>query len=79
MDPAWVAIIVGVVSSVITAGFMAAINFAALKAWMARREEREQSIGLHVGRLQATVDRHEGVLGDHAVRIGVLEAQQDQR
>lgn len=76
MDPTWVAIIVGVVSSVITAGFIAAINFAALKAWMARREEREQSLGTHLGRMQDTVDRHEGVLGDHAVRIGVLEAKQ---
>lgn len=73
MDPAWVSIAIGLVGSLIGTAVGSAIAFGALKAWMARREEREQSMGVHLGRLQSTVDRHEGVLGDHAVRIGVLE------
>jgi len=77
MDPAWVSIAIGLLGSLIGTVIGSAIAFAALKAWMARREEREQSMGANIGRLQSTVDRHEGVLGDHAVRIGVLEAQQE--
>lgn len=73
MDPAWVSIIIGLVGSIIGAAVTGAIAFAALKAWMARREEREHSMGTSIGRLQATADRHEGLLGDHAVRLGVLE------
>lgn len=55
MDPAWVAIIVGIVSSLITG----AIWYAALKAWMARREEREAAVREDVK--------------DHETRLRVLE------
>jgi hypothetical protein len=44
MDPAWAAILVGIVSSLVTAGIMAAVNFAALRAWMARREVHEEAL-----------------------------------
>lgn len=59
MDTTWVAIIVGIVSSLITAAVTGAIWFAALKAWMARREERES----------ATKEK----IIDHETRLRVLE------
>jgi uncharacterized protein YqiB (DUF1249 family) len=62
MDPAWTAILVGVVSSLITGAVVAAVNYAALRAWMARREEREQVIKEDVT--------------DHELRIRVLERGQ---
>ncbi len=52
VNPIWVSIVVGVISSLITAAVFGAIGFAALKAWMARREERETSI-------RSDVDDHE--------------------
>jgi hypothetical protein len=79
MDPAWVSIVIGLFGSLIGAAISGAICFAALKAWMARREEREQSMGMHIGRLPNTADRHDGLLGEHAVRIGVLEHAVDVR
>lgn len=79
MDPAWAAIAVGIVSSLITAAFMAAINFAALKAWMARREEREANQGLSLARVQLVQDEHGRTLGDHSGRIRVLENEMDLR
>jgi hypothetical protein len=79
MDPAWISIIVGVASSVITAIFMAAIGFAALKAWMARREEREAAQANSVTRLQLIQDEHGRTLGDHSGRIRVLENEMDLR
>jgi hypothetical protein len=57
MDPAWAAIGVGVVSSLLTAGLMAAVNFAALKSWMARREEREANLSEDVRDHEARI-RH---------------------
>ena len=57
MDPAWLTIILSVVGSIIGAAFMAAVGFAALKSWMARREEREQE-------LRKDVDDHESRLRD---------------
>lgn len=59
VDPAWAAIIVGIVSSLVTAIFMGVANYVALRVWMARREEREES-------LRDDVD-------DHETRIRVLE------
>lgn len=79
MDPAWVAIIVGVVSSLITAGFMASVNYAALRAWMARREEREATQGASLSRLQLVQDDHTRTIGDHGGRIRVLENEIDLR
>lgn len=79
MDSAWVAIAIGLIGSLIGTLVGGAIALAALKAWMARREEREQSMGMHIGRLQNTADRHDGLLGEHAVRIGVLEHAVDVR
>lgn len=61
MDPAWASIAIGIVSSIITAGVMGAIGFSALKAWMARREEREAAIKEDVA--------------DHESRIRYLERQ----
>lgn len=62
LDPAWSSIAVGVVSSLITGAVVAAINFAALKAWMARREEREAMLKEDVA--------------DHEARIRHLERAQ---
>lgn len=59
LDANRVAIIVGIASSVITAAVTGSIAFAALKSWMARREEREAS-------MQKDVD-------DHETRIRQLE------
>lgn len=61
-DPSWVAIGVGIVSSIITGAVVAAVNYAALRAWMARREEREQAIKEDVT--------------DHELRLRVLERGQ---
>lgn len=61
-DPNWVAIAVGIGSSVITGAILGAINFAALKAWMARREERE--------------DQNESDIADHEERLRRLERGQ---
>lgn len=58
-DPAWVQITIGVVSSVITGSILGAVNYAALKVWMARREEREE--------------QNEADIADHETRIRVLE------
>jgi hypothetical protein len=79
MDPAWVAIGVGIVSSLITAAIMAAINFAALQAWMARREEREASQGASLSRVQLVQDDHSRLIGDYGARIRVLENEIDLR
>lgn len=79
MDPAWVAIFVGVGSSLITATIMAAINFAALKSWMARREERESALVTALSRVQLVQDEHSRTIGDHSVRIRVLENEMDLR
>lgn len=79
MDPAWVAIFVGVGSSLITAAIMAAINFAALKAWMARREEREASQRVDLSRIQLVQDEHSRTIGDHSGRLRVLENEMDLR
>jgi hypothetical protein len=79
VDPAWVTIFVAAGSSVITAAFMAAINFAALKAWMARREEREASQGASLSRVQLVQDEHARTIGDHGARIRVLENEMDLR
>lgn len=59
MDATWAAILVGVLSSVITAAVTGAVSFAALRSWMARREERE------------TVVRE--TVNDHEARIRSLE------
>lgn len=79
MDPAWSAIVVGIASSLITAAFMAAISFAALKAWMARREERESALGTALNRLQFVQDEHSRAIGDHSGRLRVLENEMDLR
>jgi hypothetical protein len=79
MDAAWVAIIVGVVSSIVTAAVMAAINFAALKSWMARREEREASQGVAMSRLQLVQDEHARTIGDLGRKVAVLENEMDLR
>lgn len=77
MDPAWVSIAIGLIGALIGAAVGGAIWYGALRAWMATREAKEHELGVNLGRLQTTVDRHEGVLGEHAVRIGVLEATQE--
>lgn len=79
MDPVWVAIWVGVASSLITATITAAINFAALKSWMARREEREAALVTALSRVQLVQDEHSRTIGDHSVRIRVLENEMDLR
>jgi hypothetical protein len=79
MDPAWLTIILSVVGSIIGAAFMAAVGFAALKAWMARREEREAAQGVTLSRLQLVQDEHGRTLGDHSGRIRVLENEMDLR
>lgn len=73
VNPMWVAVIVGVVSSCIASAFTGALAYAALKAWMARREEREKTLLQNVASLQSQLTTHGGLLGEHAVRIGVLE------
>lgn len=52
MNPAWVSVLIGLAGSFVGAAFMAAVGFAALKAWMARREEREKEV-------RKDVDDHE--------------------
>jgi hypothetical protein len=79
MDPAWLTIILSVVGSIIGAAFMAAVGFAALKAWMARREECEAAQGVTLSRLQLVQDEHGRTLGDHSGRIRVLENEMDLR
>lgn len=79
MDPAWVTIFVAAGSSLITAAIMAAINFAALKAWMARREEREASQQVGLSRIQLVQDEHARTIGDHSGRLRVLENEMDLR
>lgn len=79
MDPTWLTIVLSVVGSIIGAAFMAAVGFAALKAWMARREEREAAQGVTLSRLQLVQDEHGRTLGDHSGRIRVLENEMDLR
>lgn len=79
MNPAWLTIILSVVGSIIGAAFMAAVGFASLKAWMARREEREAGQGVTLSRLQLVQDEHSRTLGDHSGRIRVLENEMDLR
>lgn len=62
MDPNWVAIGVGIVSSLLTGAVVAAANYAALRSWMARREVHEEVI-------------RDGVR-DHEARIRQLEHAQ---
>jgi len=79
MDPAWVAIFVGIGSSLVTGAIMAAVNFAALKAWMARREVNEQHQGVAIARVQLVQDEHGRTIGDHSGRLRVLENEMDLR
>lgn len=73
VNPMWVSIIVGILSSIISAGIMGAIAFAALKAWMARREEREGSFKERIDDVEELQERHALGLQDHESRISVLE------
>lgn len=73
MDPAWVQIWIALGSTIVGSVVTGAIWYGAVKAWMARREEREQSMGVSLGRLQDQVTGHGGLLADHAVRLGVIE------
>ena len=79
MDPAWLTIILSLVGSVIGGAFTAAIAFAALKSWMARREEREAAQGVAMSRFQFVQDEQGRTLGDHSGRIRVLENEIDLR
>lgn len=79
MDPAWVSIIIGIVSSVITAALVAAINYAALKAWMARREERERVIEGRVSEMEGDIEVQSLGLQKLDVRVAVLEERSPRR
>jgi hypothetical protein len=75
MDPAWVAIIIGIASSLITG----AIWYGALQRWMTKREERESTLRLDLTRAQLVQDEHARTLGNHGERIRVLENEMDLR
>jgi hypothetical protein len=75
MDPAWVSIFIGLGSSIITG----AIWYAALRVWMARREEREATFRLDLSRLHVEHDDLVRTVGDHSGRIRVLENEIDLR
>jgi membrane protein YqaA with SNARE-associated domain len=79
IDPAWLTLIVGIIGSVIGSVVTGAIAFAALKAWMARREEREANQGVVMARLQLVQDEHGRTIGNHSERIRVLENEMDLR
>lgn len=69
MDAAWASVAISGIGMV---GAIAG-SFFGTKLALARLEERLGSQGQHLGRLQDQVNEQGGVLGDHAVRIGVLE------
>lgn len=59
MDPTYISIIVGIVSSLITAAVMGAVTYGALRAWMAKRETREE--------------QNEADIADHETRLRMIE------
>ena len=69
MDPAWVSIIIGVFASLVTA----VVNYAALKSWMARREERERGMEMRVDNLEADIEVQSLGMQKLDVRVSVLE------
>lgn len=75
MDPAWVSILIGVGSSLITG----AIWYGALRSWMTRREERESTLRLDVTRIEVVQAEHGRTLGDHGRKLAVLENEMDLR
>lgn len=77
MDPAWASIIVGLVSSLIGTAVGGAICFAALKAWMARREELEKSTERRMVNAEADIEVQSLGLQRLDVRVSVLEDRQD--
>lgn len=75
IDPAWVSIGIGIGSSLITG----AIWYAALRVWMAVREEREATLRLDLTRIQVVQDDLVRTVGDHSGRLRVLENEIDLR
>lgn len=79
MDPVylsnWTALAIGVGGSLITG----AIWYAALRVWMAVREERERTLRLDLTRIQVVQDDHGRTLGDLSGRVRVLENEIDLR
>lgn len=75
MDPAWVSILIGLGSSLITG----AIWYGALRSWMTRREERESTLRLDVTRIEGVQTEQGRTLGDLSGRVRVLENEMDLR
>lgn len=73
---AWVSIVIGVLSSLVSVAVFGAIAFAALKSWMARREEREISIERRVIDLEGDFEKQGLMLQNHGQRLSVLEDRQ---
>jgi hypothetical protein len=79
MDPAWVSIGIGLMGSIVGSGVTGAIAFAALKAWMARREERESTMGKRMDNAEADIEVQSIGLQRLDVRVSVLEDRSPHR
>lgn len=73
IDPAWTSIAIGVVSSMIATAVTGAISFAALKAWMARREQLEKDTERRLSNAEADIEVQSLGLQKLDVRVSVLE------
>ena len=73
MDPVWVTIGVNTIGMVVGWFLIARAARRGTEIALTRFEERQNSQGQHLGRLQEQVSNQGGLLADHAVRIGVLE------
>jgi hypothetical protein len=79
LDPAWVSVIVGIVSSLISAVIFGSIAFAALKSWMARREAKEEANERRLANAEADIEVHSLGLQKLDVRVSVLEDRSPRR
>jgi hypothetical protein len=79
MDPAWVSIVIGVVGSIFGSAVTGVIAFGALKAWMARREEREVTIATRMANAEADIEVQSIGLQKLDVRVSVLEDRSPHR
>jgi hypothetical protein len=73
LNPVWIGIGLNGLTAIVTWVVAHNASKRGTEVALARFEERQNSQGLHIGRLQDQVTTHGGLLADHAVRLGVIE------
>jgi hypothetical protein len=77
INPAWVSVAIAATTMVGSWIFAARAAKRGTEIALAVMQERQNSQGQNLGRLQDQVTDHAGLLAEHAVRIGVLESRID--